>query len=142
MINAIRSAGAATQPILVAGINFATDMSQWRQFIPADPNHGLVASLHSYVTHTCGDQACLGAAFTDLHNGGYPVIMGEIGEYDCQSAPVVSNMTFAEQNFVGYMAWVWRVADCGATPSLIQDYNGTPSSFGAGVKAHYIAINP
>jgi cellulase (glycosyl hydrolase family 5)/IPT/TIG domain-containing protein/putative Ig domain-containing protein len=141
LVNTIRAAGAVTQPILVDGIQYATDMSQWVQFKPTDPSNSIAAEYHIYSSYGCG-QSCYSAALTPILNANIPVMTGELGDFDCTSNFSVPFMNWADQHGVQYMTWVWRVAGCAQAPSLITDYNGTPNNYGAGIKAHFIAINP
>jgi len=39
-----------------------------------------------------------------------------------------------------YVAWTWNAWDCSSGPSLITDYTGTPTAYGAGVKAHFLTL--
>ncbi len=49
MLAAVRSAGA-TQPVMLGGLGYASDLSQWIAHMPADPLQPaqLIASVHSY----------------------------------------------------------------------------------------------
>src|SRR5204862_7784944 len=57
LVNAIRSAGARNV-ILIAGTLFANDLSQWLRYEPADPDHNLAASWHSYNFNRCTSRSC------------------------------------------------------------------------------------
>ena len=47
LVNVIRVAGA-TQPLMIAGPEYAGDLDQWLQYEPVDPLNQLVASVHIY----------------------------------------------------------------------------------------------
>lgn len=47
LVTAVRSTGAK-QPLMLGGLGYAGDLSQWLAFKPTDPLHQLVASLHTY----------------------------------------------------------------------------------------------
>ena len=141
LINSIRGAGASTQPILVGSLQWDQDMSNWLQLLPTDSSHSVVASYHIYNTYGC-DQSCYSAALGPILNASIPVMTGEIGDLDCSSTFTVPYMNWADQHDVQYMAWGWEIhGGCGQL-ALISDTNGTPTSYGTGIKAHYMAINP
>ena len=46
---------------------------------------------------------------------------------------------WADAHHVGYLAWTWDTWDCSSGPALITSYDGTPTAFGAAVRAHFLA---
>ena len=81
MVNAVRSTGA-TNVLMLGGVEWSNDLRQWLSHEPADPDHDLAASWHSYNFNACCSQSCWtspGAPVTAQ----VPVIAGEIGENDC-----------------------------------------------------------
>jgi hypothetical protein len=48
-------------------------------------------------------------------------------------------MNWADSHGVGYLGWTWNNWNCSSGPSLISDYDGTPTNFGAGLRAHLLA---
>jgi hypothetical protein len=131
VVNSIRATGA-TQPILLGGLNYANDLSQWSSYAPNDPLHQLAASFHNYTGQNCAIETCwnsLGAL-----NSQVPVVTGEFGEDDCASGTDLSNfdnryMNWADQHGISYLAWGWFVPDITQCSSLylITDYSGTPA---------------
>jgi hypothetical protein len=67
LVNAVRATGAR-QPVMVAGIDYANDLSQWLANRPADTQ--LVASWHNYDSQACSSQACWDAT-ADARGIGY-----------------------------------------------------------------------
>lgn len=134
MLDAIRSAGA-TQPVMLGGIRWASDVSGWLAHEPHDPLHQLVASVHIYNFSGCNTEACWNATIAPLAKK-VPVVTGEMGENDCRSGFVDSYMSWADAHGVSYLAWAWNVQSCTAFPALITSYTGAPTPFGAGVRAH------
>ncbi len=66
-----------------------------------------------------------------------PVVAGEIGENDCADSYMDPLMTWLDIQGISYLAWTWNTdCDCSSGPALISDYTGTPTGYGAGVKAH------
>jgi hypothetical protein len=71
-----------------------------------------------------------------------PVVAGEIGENDCAHGFIDTLMSWLDSENIGYLAWTWTVVSggCASTPSLINDYTGTPSGFGVGLQTHLISL--
>jgi hypothetical protein len=142
LINNIRTAGATTQPITVAGLAWSQEFGKWLQFKPTDTSNSIAASIHLYAPYSCAAQSCYSAMLGKILNTDTPVMTGEFGDFDCTDTFSTPYMNWADHNGVGYIAWVWRIAGCGEGPSLITNYTGTPTNYGAGIKGHFIAINP
>jgi hypothetical protein len=153
LVAAVRSAGA-TQPIMLGGLQYASDLSQWLAHKPADPIAGpaqLVASYHSYCgpPGTSTVAACQNAlnsiqsqewpVVASVANS-VPVVTGEFGEYDCATTYVLPYMSFADANGISYLGWAWDTYGCGTFPALISDYSGTPTAYGIGLKSHLAAL--
>ncbi len=142
LVDAVRSAGAR-QPLLLGGINWALDISQWVAHAPRDPLHQLVASDHNYGGLSPCDASCHAAILTTLRR--VPVVFGELGETDCRHGYVDSMMKFADAHGIGYLGWAWDAVarggwSCTGGPSLIDDYHGTPTGFGIGFRDHLRAL--
>ena len=69
------------------------------------------------------------------------MIVGEIGENDCQDSYINPLMTWLDTNGGSYLAWAWNTYDCSSFPSLVSDYSGTPTNYGVGFKSHLAALN-
>jgi Cellulase (glycosyl hydrolase family 5)/FG-GAP-like repeat len=154
LVNVVRATGA-TQPIMLGGLSYASDLSQWLAYAPVDPIKGpaqLVASYHSY----CGPPgtstvAACQAALNSIEAGEWPVVSGvaksvpvvtgEFGEYDCATTYVTPYMAFADANGISYLGWAWNPYDCGSFPALISGYTGTPTNYGIGLKSHLRALS-
>jgi hypothetical protein len=153
LVAAVRGTGA-TQPIMLGGLNYASDLSQWLAYLPSDPIQPpqLVASVHSY----CGSYSDMTIAECQAALGGnqsaqwpaisavaasVPVVTGEFGEYDCATTYVTPYMTFADSIGVSYLGWAWDAYGCNSFPALVSDYGGTPTSYGIGLKSHLAALN-
>jgi aryl-phospho-beta-D-glucosidase BglC (GH1 family) len=151
MVDAIRATGS-TNVILIAGVDWAKDLSQWLANKPTDPSNQLGAVWHAYPAYgtTFGTAAY---AQPDLAPGiwtqvqgvlaaGFPVVITEFGDHNAAgtaSAPFAANLLpWADQNGVSYLAWAWDVW-LNADNVLIADAAGTPTSgFGTYVKQHYL----
>jgi len=152
MLDAIRQTGA-TNVILVAGVNWAQDLSQWNTHMPIDPQKQMGAVWHAYPNSgTVGDpQAALPkfgrVAYTwtkSVLTAGYPVFITEFGDHNAPGtvgSPFVSNLLpWADANGASYTGWTW---DPWSEPDnvLIKDHAGTPTDgYGVYTKAHYLCV--
>ena len=57
LVNAVRMAGA-TQPLLLSGVGWGNDLTQWLGSRPNDPANALVASFHEYDITACVTLSC------------------------------------------------------------------------------------
>jgi hypothetical protein len=97
-------------------------------------------SAHVYANSGCTTTDCFNSQYLPVAQQ-LPLVLGEIGENDCQHGFIDGVMNWADQNGVGYLGWAWTVSDCSVFPSLISDYNGTPTAFGIGLRDHLVSIN-
>jgi hypothetical protein len=135
LVNAVRGTGAANV-IILGGLAFSNDLSMWTQFKPADSAGNLAASWHSYNFNTCSNSSCWQTNIAPVAAGS-PVIAGEIGENDCNHSYIDGVMSFLDGVHQSYLGWAWNADfNCSSGPGLITAYDGTPTAFGAGLKAH------
>ena len=142
LVNTIRATGS-TNIIMLGGVAYAGELSQWLQFEPNDPIHQLAASWHTYNYSQCSASSCWDADIAPLA-AKVPLIAGEIGENDCADRYVNQLMRWLDAHNASYLAWAWITqTDCKAGPSLLgknlSDYNGTPSPYGQGIKNYFLA---
>jgi endoglucanase len=140
LVDAIRSVGA-TQPIMIAGVNYSNDISRWLEFEPNDPLHQLAASEHNYGPHF---SPCVGACQAALAAvaSQVPVIAGELGENDCKHRYIDKWMSWADAHGISYLGWAWDAVhkggwNCKLSPALILNYKGKPTGFGVGFRNHF-----
>ncbi|HXR73126.1 ricin-type beta-trefoil lectin domain protein, partial [Actinocrinis sp.] len=132
MVNAVRSTGASNV-LMLGGLAYSNDLSQWNQYKPSDPDGNLTASWHSYSFNTCNTSSCWNSQVAPVMAQS-PVIAGEIGESDCGGSYINSLTAWLESHETSFLAWTWD-AWGGCANILITDYNGTPTAFGAAYKA-------
>lgn len=139
LVNTVRATGARNV-IMLGGIDFAGDLTEWLRYEPHDPDHNLAASWHSYNFSGCNTESCWNRQVAPVINR-VPLIAGEIGEKDCADDYIDPLMTWLDARSASYLAWAWN-ADfgCGAGPGLIKSYAGTPTGFGAGYRAHLLSL--
>ncbi|MFR9798824.1 cellulose binding domain-containing protein [Streptomyces sp. MS06] len=140
LVDSIRSAGS-TNPILVGGLAYANDLSQWLTYRPQDPAGDLAAAYHVYNFNTCASESCWNTTLAPVA-AQVPLVAGEIGENTCSHSFVDRVMQWFDDRDLSYLGWTWNTWDCSSGPSLISDYDGTPTSYGAGLHDHLAAINP
>jgi len=134
LVTAVRGAGA-NNIITLGGIAYSNSLAQWMTYVPTDPANNLAASWHSYNFNYCNNQGCWTQYVAPLV-GKYPIIATEIGENDCASGYIDQVMSFLDSYNQSYSAWTWNNWNCDSGPALIVDYDGTPTNYGAGYKAH------
>jgi hypothetical protein len=156
LVDAIRATGA-TQPVMVGGLDFADDLSQWLEHAPSDPLNQEAASFHNYMGKACDNVACWNAEVASVA-AHVPVVTGEFAadnyeEPGCAEGPNNFDneyMDWADAHGVSYLAWAWFVPGplepmenpCNRQ-YLIGDYSGTPASLnGIAVHNHLIGLPP
>jgi hypothetical protein len=139
LVGAVRSAGATTQPIMLGGLQWSADESQWLASEPSDPDHALAASFHTYNWAFCHEESCWNSTLAPLA-AKVPIVTGELGQNGCQHNYVDTFMPWADSNGVSYLGWTWNSTssgwDCSAGPALIKDWEGHPTRYGKGLKKH------
>lgn len=125
VVSAIRNAGAE-QPILLGGLDYANDLSHWREFAPDDDQ--LIAAFHSYDFKQCADQDCWNRVLGQLADS-VPVLTTELGAQKPQDGYVARYLAWADAHDLGALFWVW--ADHPSDPmALVTDERGRPTSYG------------
>jgi endoglucanase len=144
LVDAVRSTGSV-QPILLEGNHYSADVGGWLDNEPTDPAKALVVSPHLY-DYSCKTIDCVrkGAGYDILVKIAkkVPVVFGELGEKDCSSAFVEPVMQWADEHGFSYLAWAWNASSCSGFPSLVSNYDGTPTAFGRGFREHFVRVNP
>jgi cell division septation protein DedD len=138
LVNAVRATGATT-PLMLGGLAYSNDLSQWLQNKPNDPDNSLIASVHIYNFNACSSTSCWNSQIAPVA-AKVPVIAGEIGENDCAHGFIDGLMSWFDSQKIGYLAWTWSAYNCSSTPALITDYTGTPTAYGLGFKNHLLSL--
>ena len=139
LVTKVRQAGA-NNVIMLDGWGYANYIGGVLSNLPNDPDNNLMISAHVYTTSGCMTTDCFDQQYAPVAQK-LPLILGEIGEYDCQHSFIDTVMNWADQNGVGYLGWAWDTYDCSSFPSLISDYDGTPTQLGVGLRDHLVSIN-
>jgi len=138
LVDAVRSVGGR-QPLMLGGLAWSNDLSGWLRWRPRDPLHQLIASFHLYNFNTCAAPACWDASVKPVA-AVVPVVTGELGENDCAHGFVDTYMPWADAAGISYLGWTWDTWNCNSGPALITAYDGTPTAFGAGFRAHVVSL--
>jgi endoglucanase len=138
LVSTVRDAGASNV-LMIGGLNYSSDLTQWLQHEPADPDHNLVASWHSYNFGGCSTQACWTSQVAPVM-AAVPVITGELGENDCADDYIDPLLRWLDAKNSSYLAWSWNTWNCSSGPALITNYDGAPTAFGAGYLMHILEL--
>ena len=141
LVDAVRGTGA-TQPLMIAGPQYAGDLDHWLQYEPHDPLHQLIASIHIYEPNwaPCAAQACWTSQIARVA-ATVPVVEGEVGSTNCAAGSILPLLNWSDAHGVSYLAWAWNVGSCAGEPSLITSYRGTPThTYGQGYRDHLATL--
>ncbi|MFD9127258.1 cellulase family glycosylhydrolase [Kitasatospora sp. NPDC059571] len=138
LVDTVRATGARNV-ILIGGLAYSNDLGQWLTYKPTDPTGNLGAAWHVYNFNTCSTAACFNSTIAPVA-AKVPVVAGEIGENTCSHGFIDQVMSWLDAQHLGYLGWTWNTWDCSSGPSLISNYDGTPTSFGIGLRDHYRAL--
>ena len=132
LVDAVRATGASN-PLLVGGPQYAGTLRRWLEYKPVDPLNQLVASIHIYKPSPCDKRSCWEGQIVPLARQ-VPIVIGEIGQMDCRHNFIDSLMTWANTHQLSYLGWGWVTGSCNREPALIRDYDGTPTTYGTGLR--------
>jgi endoglucanase len=139
LVNAVRATGS-TSPVMVGGLWAASQVgTRWVEYAPKDPAGQLVASEHNYEQSESEYSNSILPAATKV-----PVVVGEVGEQDCAHGYIDKFLPWADSHGVSYTAWAWYGwgAGCASYPTLISNYDGTPTNYGIGYRNHLVSAFP
>jgi endoglucanase len=139
LVNAVRATGN-TNVIMLGGLAYSNDASQWLTYRPTDPAGQLMAFAHVYNFNTCSNVSCYDSTFGQVA-AQVPVAFTEIGENDCAHGFIDSLMNWADSTGIGYLGWTWNNWDCSTGPSLISDWTGTATQYGIGLKNRLATVS-
>jgi hypothetical protein len=139
LVTTVRATGA-TNVVMIGGLAYSNNLSQWLTYKPTDSANNLAAFAHIYNFNTCANTSCWDSQIATTAQS-VPVTLTEIGENDCAHGFVDSLMTWADSHAIGYLGWTWNTWDCSSGPSLISDYNGTATAYGQGLKTRLATVS-
>ncbi|MBG0851193.1 cellulase family glycosylhydrolase [Streptomyces spinoverrucosus] len=139
LIDAIRATGARNV-ILAGGLAYSNDLSQWLTYKPTDPTGNLAAAWHVYNFNACANESCWDSTLAPVA-AQVPLVAGEIGENSCAHSFVDRVMAWFDARALSYLGWTWNTWNCSSGPALISSYDGTPTSYGIGLRDHLRALD-
>ncbi|GGX90766.1 cellulose binding domain-containing protein [Streptomyces anandii] len=139
LVDAVRAAGAKNV-ILAGGLAYSNDLSQWLAHRPSDPAGNVAAAYHVYNFNSCANESCWNSTLAPVA-AQVPLVAGEIGENTCAHSFTDQVMKWFDDRGLSYLGWTWNTWDCSSGPSLISGYDGTPTSYGTGLRDHLRALN-
>jgi endoglucanase len=139
LVNTVRATGA-TNVIMIGGLAYSNNLSQWLTYKPADPLNNLAAFAHIYNFNTCANTSCWDSQIATTA-ASVPVTLTEIGENDCAHGFVDGLMDWADAHNIGYLGWTWNTWDCSTGPSLISNHDGTATNYGLGLKNRLAVVS-
>ena len=159
LVTTIR-ATSATQPILLGGLDYNSDLSQLLANLPTDPQNQLIASAHIYSFAEGQGTVDLFTSQLEPIAQHLPVILGEVGEQNCDSGTagytsVVLSLVDGETSkghIFGAVGWAWNARTSASTgwhcptgangeggPLMIRDYAGTATVMGGVFKNWFLS---
>jgi endoglucanase len=139
LVSTVRAAGA-NNVIMLGGLAYSNNLTEWLKYEPTDPDHNLVASWHSYSFNSCNSLSCWNSQIAPVI-ASVPIVAGEIGETDCADNYIDPLMAYLDSKSTSYLAWAWNASfSCSGGPGLITNYSGTPTAYGAGYKKHLLSL--
>jgi hypothetical protein len=139
LVNSVRATGA-TNVIMLGGLAYSNDLTQWLTYKPTDSTGNLMAFAHIYNFNSCSSTSCYDSQMAPVA-ASVPLALTEIGENDCGHSFIDTIMNWADSHGVSYLGWTWNNWDCSTGPSLITDYTGTATAFGQGLKDHLASVS-
>ena len=140
LVNTIRATGA-NNVIMLGGLSYSNDLTEWLKYEPTDPDHNLVASWHSYSFNGCKTQSCWISQIAPVA-ASTPVVVGEIGETDYTDDYIDPLMAYLDSIATSYLAWAWDTSvACQNGLCLITNFSGTPTAYGAGYESHLQSLS-
>jgi aryl-phospho-beta-D-glucosidase BglC (GH1 family) len=151
LVNTVRGAGA-TNPIMLGCLDYSNTCAgggytgDWLRYMPVDPAHNLVASVHVYIGNGCVDATCWRAEYRPILRAGHPIVVGEWGSYDYNGANYNESFGTKLLNWLdsngasGYVAWAWDNwgwTSSAAEPLISSDDGSTLSTWGRFMSSQY-----
>jgi hypothetical protein len=125
LVTAIRDTGSR-HLLLLGGVQFSNDLSQWLEHKPSDPVNNVAAAWHVYNFNECSNRDCwneeAGSVWAEV-----PVVATEIGQSDCLGDSFLKPlMTYLDEKSSGYFAWSWNMSTEECEPRPISGGEGRP----------------
>lgn len=138
LISVVRGAGASNL-ILVAGVDWANDLSGWLAQRPDDPN--LAVSWHSYPNNVCSTKSCWNRVVAPLARR-VPAVVTETGDSAVGLANYLPTfLPWCDSQGISYLAWTWNAWPRKSNVLVTNMKTGTPTpGEGAYFRRHLLEI--
>jgi len=141
LVNAVRATGAR-QPLMLTGQDVGSNFTGFFSHMPTDPARQLIAQAHIYNNSSCATMTCWQGTLLPVAKK-MPMVIGELGEYDCAHGFIDGLMAWSDSVGVSYLAWAWvpwaaTPGSCRVIAGLIIDWNGRPTAYGSGFRTHLL----
>jgi hypothetical protein len=103
LVTTVRNTGA-TNVVMLGGLAFSNDLSQWLANAPNDPLNNEAAAWHVYNFNACNNTGCYDSQVGPVIQR-VPVVAGEIGENDCAHGSIDTLMTWLDAHGGSYLGW-------------------------------------
>lgn len=105
LIRVVRATGAHNL-VLVAGLDWANDLSGWLNLRPKDSN--LAASWHAYEKNRCSTEKCWEKEVAPVARA-VPVVLTETGDSATGPASYLPRLLpWCDSHGISYLAWTWN----------------------------------
>lgn len=135
LYDAVRSTGAHNL-VLVGGLDYAFTLA-------GVPDYRVEGYNIAYASHPYNfpnkQPSTWDAAFGDLSRTD-PIVLTEFGDFVCSGEYYGDVIEYAEERGISWVAWGWWAGNC-EFPSLIADWEGTPSVAGTIVRDALLKYN-
>jgi aryl-phospho-beta-D-glucosidase BglC (GH1 family) len=140
LYDAIRAAGADNL-VIAGGLEWAYNLAGLPQY--RIQGYNIMYAAHPYAAGDIAHSAGGWSSYWGFLAATDPIIMTEFGDtHDCSGSTYTAAVTtyvsqllaYADQNKISWTAWAWYPSVC-AFPSLISDWQGTPTPVGKLVQA-------
>jgi len=128
LYDTVRSTGAHNL-VLIGGLDYAFQLSG----VPNYPIDGYNIAYASHPYNFMNKRSpTWDTAFGDVAKT-WPVVLTEFGDFACSGEYYDEVIQYAEARGISWVAWAWWAGDC-KFPSIIADWEGTPSTAGVFVR--------
>jgi hypothetical protein len=137
LLNAVRDAGA-TQPVLIGGLGWSSDLTGWLAHQPVDLLHQEIADIHVYNFSGCATVACWDNGIVPV-KAHVPVLAAEVGQSADNGVFAGTFFNWADAHGLSYLAWTWDTWS--NAEALITSYSGAATAWGAAFHAHLTSLH-
>ena len=131
LVTAIRNAGA-TNVVLVAGVQYGSNFNEWLANRPFDPRGNLGAAWRIFDNFTCARTTCWDSWAAPVA-AAVPLVLTEFGDASGSTTLPLALVDWTEAHRASWLAAGWRAT--GAAADLVSDWDGTPTTYGATLRA-------